>query len=58
MDAAATEKLRAKLAKERGDIVLFDRGFENLKELKARAMKETGFAPPKDPVFTSKVAAE
>ncbi len=57
-DVSATEKLRAKLTKERGETVLFDRGFENLKELKARAMKETGFAPPKDPVFAGKVAAE
>jgi hypothetical protein len=40
---------------------LFDRGFTDLKELKARAKRETGFEPPRDPVFfgqPSRIAAE
>jgi len=59
VDARATEKLRAEMARARGETKLFDRGFENLRELKARAKKETGFEPPVDPVFFgARVAAE
>jgi N-methylhydantoinase B len=59
LDAAATERLRATMAKDRGETQLFDRGFTSLKELKARCKAETGFEPPKDPVFfRPKMAAE
>ena len=61
VDGAATERLRAEMAGKRGEVKLFDRGFTSLGELKARAVKETGFQPPKDPVFfeiAAKMAAE
>jgi N-methylhydantoinase B len=51
VDAAATEKLRGEIQRSRGEKKLFDRGFESLTELKARAKRETGFDPPRDPVF-------
>ena len=47
------------MADKRGDTQLFDRGFENLCELKARSKRETGFDAPKDPVFVQRgIAAE
>ncbi|MFN3643098.1 MAG: hydantoinase B/oxoprolinase family protein [Gemmobacter sp.] len=59
VDERATESLRRDMAARRGDLPLFDRGFENLSELKARARRETGFEPPKDPVFFARpMAAE
>ncbi|KPQ20218.1 MAG: hypothetical protein HLUCCA24_02360 [Rhodobacteraceae bacterium HLUCCA24] len=59
VDEKETEKLRADMARKRGDTKLFDRGFESLQELKARAKAETGFEPPKDPeFFVMKQAAE
>jgi N-methylhydantoinase B len=59
VDEKETEKLRAEMARKRGETKLFDRGFENLHELKARAKAETGFEPPKDPEFFQiKQAAE
>jgi N-methylhydantoinase B len=60
VDDRATERLRAEMAKAQ-DKKLFDRGFADLKELKARARAETGFEPPKDPVFfgqPTRIAAE
>ncbi|GIX12925.1 MAG: 5-oxoprolinase [Paracoccaceae bacterium] len=51
VDAAATEKLRAEMARRRGETRLFDRGFESIEELKRRCKAETGFEPPKPPVF-------
>jgi N-methylhydantoinase B len=60
VDDRATERLRADMAKGQ-DKKLFDRGFEDLKELKARAKRETGFDAPRDPVFfgqPSRIAAE
>ncbi len=57
VDTRATQELRADLTNKRGDTKLFDRGFENLKELKARAKRETGFDAPKDPVFVGLRAA-
>ncbi|MEL6234254.1 MAG: hydantoinase B/oxoprolinase family protein [Pseudomonadota bacterium] len=51
VDQPATEKLRAQMAKKRGETKLFDRGFESLDELMRRAKAETGFEPPKPPVF-------
>ncbi|MEM9048844.1 MAG: hydantoinase B/oxoprolinase family protein [Pseudomonadota bacterium] len=51
VDNSATEKLRAQMAKKRGETKLFDRGFESLDELMRRAKAETGFEPPKPPVF-------
>lgn len=58
LDLSATEKLRLKMADKRGATELFDRGFESLRELKARSKRETGFDAPKDPVFASRLAAE
>lgn len=54
-DSAATEALRAQMAAQRGDTKLFDRGFSSIAELKERALRETGFQPPQEPVFRSKV---
>lgn len=58
LDLSATEKLRSRMADKRGATQLFDRGFENLRELKARSKRETGFDAPKDPVFATLRAAE
>ena len=52
VDEAATKELRAKMAKERGPVKLFDRGFESIEELKARCKADTSFAPPATPQFT------
>jgi N-methylhydantoinase B len=53
VDEPATTALRARLAKERGKPKLFDRGFEDLDELKARTLAETGLPPPAAPEFTA-----
>ena len=60
VDTPATDELRKKLAKERGDVKLFDFGFTSIDELKARCKAETSFDPPKAPVFQKwhQVAAE
>ena len=60
VDAGATEALRAEMRAKRGPKKIFDRGFESIEELKARCKAETGFEPPRTPVFTkwAKVAAE
>ena len=60
VDAAATEKLRAEMSARPKSDSLFDRGFTSIEELKARCKEETGFDPPKAPVFRSryKMAAE
>src|SRR5262249_62303936 len=47
-DAAATEKLREKLRRERGDVIDFDMG-PPLAEIIARAKEETGLDPPVPP---------
>jgi N-methylhydantoinase B len=52
VNAAATTKLRKSLAKRRGAVKLFDRGFESLDELKRRCLAETGLHPPAAPQFT------
>jgi N-methylhydantoinase B len=44
-DSAATEKLRERLRKERGDVLDFDMG-PPLEEILARAKEETGLEPP------------
>jgi len=51
VDGTATTALRAEMAGSRGETPLFDRGFADLGELKARCEAETGFAPPLAPVF-------
>ena len=51
VDGRATEELRARLTAERGEIKLFDRGFDSIEELKARCLEETGLPAPTDPVF-------
>ena len=50
VDRAATERLRAKLARERGDPPLFDRG-DSVENLIARCREETGLEPPRPPSF-------
>ena len=50
VDAVATEELRAELTEKRGDVELFDFG-GTIEEIKARCKEETGFDPPKTPVF-------
>jgi N-methylhydantoinase B len=50
-DRAASAALRATIAKERGPVKLFDRGFESITELKERCFAETGLAPPEQPRF-------
>ncbi len=54
-DVAATEKLRAKLAAERGPVALFDRGFTSIESLKARCKAETGHEAPQQPRFSERV---
>ena len=51
VDAAATGKLRAQMAKKRGPVALFDRGFRSIEELKERCLAETGLPPPVQPEF-------
>lgn len=50
VDKKATEKLRNKMAGSQSK-QLFNRGFENIEELKKRCKAETGFEPPAAPVF-------
>ncbi len=50
VDENATEALRARMAKERGEIKLFDFG-GTIEELKARCREETGMEPPATPQF-------
>jgi N-methylhydantoinase B len=57
VDMAATERLRTEMAAQRGETRLFDRGFENLAELKARCERETGFPAPHEPVFFAQARA-
>ena len=57
LDLPATEQLRANMARERGHTQLFDRGFGSIEELKSRCETETGFAPPREPVFYAKARA-
>jgi N-methylhydantoinase B len=52
VDETTTNKLRAKMAKERGAVKLFDRGFDSIEELKSRCLAETGLEPPQAPKFT------
>ncbi len=54
-DVAATTKLRAKLAAERGPVPLFDRGFTSIESLKARCKAETGHEAPQQPRFSERV---
>ncbi len=50
VDARATDDLRRKMASDRGQIELFNRG-GTIEELKARCKADTTFDPPKTPVF-------
>ena len=52
VDETATAALRERMRDERGEIHLFDRG-GTVEEIKARCKDETGFDPPKAPVFKS-----
>jgi N-methylhydantoinase B len=40
------------MAKARGAVKLFDRGFDSIEELKARCLAETGLPPPEAPTFS------
>jgi len=57
VDEAATTRLRAQLNSGRSGPQLFDRGFESIEELKQRCLSETGFEPPRAPVFKQNYAA-
>ncbi len=50
VDAQATAALRERMARERGETALFDRG-GTVEELKARCKAETGFDPSRAPEF-------
>ena len=52
VDESATVALRAKMAKQRGAVQLFDRGFESMAELKGRCKAETSLDAPAQPEFT------
>jgi N-methylhydantoinase B len=54
VDTAATNTLRAKMAKARGAVKLFDRGFESIEELKGRCLTETALPAPATPEFTAR----
>ena len=54
-DRAASEALRARLRAERGEVKLFDRGFQTMDELKGRCQAETGHEPPRQPRFDERV---
>lgn len=52
LNEAASIALRARMAKERGAVKLFDRGFDSIDELKSRCLAETGLPPPEYPKFS------
>jgi N-methylhydantoinase B len=54
VDAAATKALRAEMAAKRGAPALFDRGFQDIAELKSRCKAETGLEPPEAPRFQAR----
>lgn len=51
VDEPGTARMRKEMAAARGPVPLFDRGFSDLADLKSRCRAETGFAPPREPVF-------
>ena len=53
VDAAATDDLRGRLRAERGELKLFDRGFDSIDELRERCLAETGLPAPRPPVFAA-----
>ncbi|MQA81711.1 MAG: hydantoinase B/oxoprolinase family protein [Streptosporangiales bacterium] len=55
VDAGATQRLRAELGEERGDLPLFDKG-PALSEILARCEEETGLPAPKPPIAAWTVA--
>jgi N-methylhydantoinase B len=50
LDNVATNALRQRIERERGELKLFNFG-GTVEELKARCKAETGFDPPRAPVF-------
>ncbi|MBX3702321.1 MAG: hydantoinase B/oxoprolinase family protein [Steroidobacteraceae bacterium] len=54
VDAAATRALRAEMAAKRGSPALFDRGFQDIAELKSRCKAETGLEAPAAPRFSAR----
>ena len=57
VDSAATEKLRKKMAKERGEPSLFDFG-PDLESLRKTCLKDTGLPAPKQPIWKQSWPAE
>ena len=57
LDISATEDLRRKMAAERKETPLFNRG-GTIAELKARCKEETTFDPPRTPVFANWMRAK
>jgi N-methylhydantoinase B len=56
LDDAATKALRQRVERERGELKLFNFG-GSVEELKARCKAETGFDPPRTPVFLKRFNA-
>jgi len=50
VDEKKTKTLRARMAKQRGKVKMFDRGGD-IAELKKRCKKETGLDAPRQPEF-------
>ncbi|MEK9929093.1 MAG: hydantoinase B/oxoprolinase family protein, partial [Halieaceae bacterium] len=50
VNAKRTQTLRAKMAKKRGKVPMFDRGGD-IATLKKQCLKETGLEPPRQPEF-------
>ncbi|MBT4045138.1 MAG: hydantoinase B/oxoprolinase family protein [Rhodospirillaceae bacterium] len=50
VDQRGTDDLRRRMAADRGNVELFDRG-GTIEELKARCKADTTFEPPRNPVF-------
>ena len=51
VDEVATQRLRGEMAEAQSRTPLFDRGFRDLDDLRSRSRAETGFEPPRPPVF-------
>ena len=51
VNKSATTQLRKRMAKARGKVKLFDKGFTSISELKQRCKEETGLEPPATPRF-------
>jgi N-methylhydantoinase B len=54
VDAAASGSLRTEMARNRGELLLFNRG-GNMEELMARCKADTSFDPPRKPEFANRM---